>query len=139
MIAHELNLPIYTAQGIAKFLRDLGIEWIQTGRVPEDDIHAMDMIEAGIIDMVINISREFLETMQDHSGNLLTIKSVAPTQINHRTNQMKQTIIFGLLLVFGITTGVLVSPLFAQQDMAASPKTTCFVGESSSARAAARR
>ena len=36
-------------------------------------------------------------------------------------------------MAFGITTGALVSPLFAQQDTAVSPKTNCFVGESSNA------
>jgi len=48
---------------------------------------------------------------------------------------MKQTKIIGLivLLAFGITAGALISPLLAQQQIAASPQTTCFVGESSNA------
>jgi hypothetical protein len=46
---------------------------------------------------------------------------------------MKQSNLIGLALALGIVSGALISPLFAQQEAAASPQATCFVGENSSA------
>lgn len=46
---------------------------------------------------------------------------------------MKKSSVIGLLLALGITTGALISPLLAQQETAAAPQTSCFVGESSNA------
>lgn len=59
VIADELNLPIYATKGTAETLEALGIECVSTGKTPQDTHNAMDMIDAGNIDLVINVSREF--------------------------------------------------------------------------------
>ena len=46
---------------------------------------------------------------------------------------MKQISLIALVLALGITAGASISPLLAQQQIAASRQTNCFVGENSNA------
>ncbi|VUX54951.1 protein of unknown function [uncultured Woeseiaceae bacterium] len=62
VIAHELDLPIYATKGTALMLGELGIECIEVRKKPDDEQNAMDLIDAGKIDLVINVSREFDES-----------------------------------------------------------------------------
>jgi len=62
LIAKELDLPIYATKGTAIMLRELGIDCIEVGKKPNDEQNAMDLMDDGIIDLVINFSREFDES-----------------------------------------------------------------------------
>lgn len=46
---------------------------------------------------------------------------------------MKQQFLIGLVLILGIISGALVSPLLAQSQTADSKQNTCYVGEGSNA------
>jgi carbamoyl-phosphate synthase large subunit len=62
VIAKELDLPVYATKGTAIMLRELGIDCIEVGKNPYDEHNAMDLMEEGKIDLVINVSREFDES-----------------------------------------------------------------------------
>jgi carbamoyl-phosphate synthase large subunit len=62
IIAKELDLPIYATQGTAGMLRELGIDCVEVGKRPNDEQNAMDLMDDGKIDLVINVSREFDES-----------------------------------------------------------------------------
>jgi len=62
LIAKELDLPIYATKGTAIMLRELGIDCIEVGKKPNEEQNAMDLMDDGIIDLVINVSREFDES-----------------------------------------------------------------------------
>jgi len=61
VIANELNLPIYATKGTAIMLRELGIECIEVRKKPNEEQNAMDLMDEGKIDLVINVSREYDE------------------------------------------------------------------------------
>ena len=46
---------------------------------------------------------------------------------------MKQKILIGPVLAFGLVVGAMVAPLLAQQDTTVSQRATCHVGENSGA------
>ena len=46
---------------------------------------------------------------------------------------MKQTSLIALVLALGISAGALISPLLAQQQIATSQQSSCFIGENSNA------
>ncbi len=46
---------------------------------------------------------------------------------------MKQPVMIGLVLVIGLVVGTFISPLLAQSQTIDAQRTTCFIGESSSA------
>jgi hypothetical protein len=46
---------------------------------------------------------------------------------------MKQLVLIGFVLLLGIISGALISPLLAQSQAAGSPQSTCFIGENSNA------
>ena len=56
MIAEELRLPVYATEGTAEMLTDLGIDCTRVEKKSGDGL-----IDAGGIDLVINIPREYDE------------------------------------------------------------------------------
>jgi carbamoyl-phosphate synthase large subunit len=65
-IAAELGLPIFATPGTAEALRSLGIACTSLGKgpaspdgTPDDGAGAVRAIEAGLVDLVINIPREY--------------------------------------------------------------------------------
>lgn len=59
VIAEELNLPIYATEGTAEMLNDIGIPCTPVGKTRQDAVSALDMIENGQVDLVINIPRSY--------------------------------------------------------------------------------
>jgi hypothetical protein len=63
----------------------------------------------------------------------MVFSTLNPRRKEERANQMKQSILIGLVLILGIIFGTSISPLLAQSQTANSQQMTCFVGESSNA------
>jgi carbamoyl-phosphate synthase large subunit len=61
VIATELGLPIYATAGTAEALRTLGIECVLVEKTEGPQNSALALIEAGEVDLVINVPREFDE------------------------------------------------------------------------------
>jgi hypothetical protein len=62
MIARDLKLPIFATAGTSEALHSLGIECTPLGKRPGEKLpSAMDAIDRGWVDLVINIPREFDE------------------------------------------------------------------------------
>jgi carbamoyl-phosphate synthase large subunit len=59
VIAEELNLPIYATQGTAEMLAKIGIRSTLAAKKPDDDLSGLDLIDAGDVDLVINIPRDY--------------------------------------------------------------------------------
>ena len=59
VIAEELKLPIYATQGTAEMLQGLGIDCVAVGKKAGDESSALEVIDAGNVDLVINIPREY--------------------------------------------------------------------------------
>ena len=55
-------MPIYATKGTAIMLRELGIDCIEVRKKPGEEKNAMDLMDDGKIDLVINVSREFDES-----------------------------------------------------------------------------
>jgi carbamoyl-phosphate synthase large subunit len=59
-IVDELELPLFATDGTFDALRSLGIACTRVGKRPDDPgPSAMKAIEQGLVDLVINIPREF--------------------------------------------------------------------------------
>ncbi len=58
-IAHELRLPIYATQGTAEMLREIDIECVSVAKQVGTEPNAIDLIEQGRVDLVINVPREY--------------------------------------------------------------------------------
>ena len=58
-LAHELHLPIFATPGTADMLTQVGIECVAVAKGPADGVSALDLIEQGRVDLVINVSREY--------------------------------------------------------------------------------
>jgi carbamoyl-phosphate synthase large subunit len=58
-LATELELPLYATHGTAQILRELGIECQDVAKIPGEGRTAMDLMDAGLIDLVINVPREY--------------------------------------------------------------------------------
>ncbi|MGH8198113.1 MAG: carbamoyl-phosphate synthase large subunit, partial [Steroidobacteraceae bacterium] len=61
LIHEKLRLPIYATGGTAEALRALDIPCTAVGKKPGDRTSAMDLIDAGEIDLVVNVPRDYDE------------------------------------------------------------------------------
>jgi carbamoyl-phosphate synthase large subunit len=59
VIAEELRLPIYATQGTAEILLSLGISCCTVAKQPGDSMSALQLIDEGKADLVINIPIEY--------------------------------------------------------------------------------
>ena len=59
VIAEELRLPIYATQGTARMLREIGIDCTAVEKQAGKQVNAIDLIDQGIVDLVINVPREY--------------------------------------------------------------------------------
>jgi len=59
VIAEELRLPIYATQGTARMLREIGIDCTEVEKRAGEQLNAIDLIDQGIVDLVINVPREY--------------------------------------------------------------------------------
>ncbi|MDJ0656329.1 MAG: carbamoyl-phosphate synthase (glutamine-hydrolyzing) large subunit [Xanthomonadales bacterium] len=62
VIANELDLPIYATAGTAEMLSELGVSCTEVGKNPGTSGNAVDLIDSGEVDLVINVSKEFDES-----------------------------------------------------------------------------
>ncbi len=60
VVAEELSLPIYATEGTAKMLHEVGIECTAIAKKPADG-GAIAAIDEGLVDLVINVPREYDE------------------------------------------------------------------------------
>jgi carbamoyl-phosphate synthase large subunit len=59
-VIHEvLQLPIFATSGTAEVLSDIGIPCTVLSKQPGDGTSAMDVMDAGRVDLVINVPREY--------------------------------------------------------------------------------
>ena len=58
-IAQELNLPIYATRGTAEMLAEIGISCTAVEKSSGSGVSGLDVIEQGLVDLVINIPREY--------------------------------------------------------------------------------
>ncbi len=61
LIHEQLKLPIYATEGTAEALRALGIPCTSVAKQPGDGKSAMELIDAGEIDLIVNVPREYDE------------------------------------------------------------------------------
>ena len=59
MIAEELRLPVYATHGTAEMLTEIGIACTAVEKQIGEQPNAIDLIEHGEVDLVINIPREY--------------------------------------------------------------------------------
>jgi carbamoyl-phosphate synthase large subunit len=59
VIVEELRLPIYATRGTAEMLSEVGIPCTAVEKQPGLQPSAIDLIEAGQVDLVINVPREY--------------------------------------------------------------------------------
>lgn len=59
ILAEELCLPLYATSGTAEMLTELGIACTPVAKTPGNGQSALDLIDAGAVDFVINIPREY--------------------------------------------------------------------------------
>jgi carbamoyl-phosphate synthase large subunit len=58
-LAQVLELPIYATRGTAEMLADVGIDCTMVEKHDGDGLSAMDVIDRRLVDLVINIPREY--------------------------------------------------------------------------------
>jgi carbamoyl-phosphate synthase large subunit len=58
-IVDELRLPVYATRGTGEMLAEIGIACTVVEKHPNDRPNAIDLIERGDVDLVINVSREY--------------------------------------------------------------------------------
>jgi carbamoyl-phosphate synthase large subunit len=61
VLANELGLPLYATAGTARMLKDVGIECTTVGKTGTGPDSALTLIDEGIVDLVINVPREYDE------------------------------------------------------------------------------
>jgi carbamoyl-phosphate synthase large subunit len=61
IVAQELNLPIYATHGTAEMLAEVGIPCTAVEKGSGDGLSGLDVIRRGLVDLVINIPREYDE------------------------------------------------------------------------------
>jgi carbamoyl-phosphate synthase large subunit len=61
VIAQELKLPIYATRGTAEMLAGVGIPCTAVEKGPGDGVSGLDVIRRGLVDLVINIPRDYDE------------------------------------------------------------------------------
>lgn len=59
IIVQELQLPIYATRGTAEILTELGIACMAVEKRTEAGTSGLDVIERGLVDLVINVTREY--------------------------------------------------------------------------------
>jgi hypothetical protein len=59
ILAEELALPLYATIGTAEMLAELGIECTAVAKAPGNDLSALELIDRGVVDFVINIPRTY--------------------------------------------------------------------------------
>jgi carbamoyl-phosphate synthase large subunit len=59
MIVQELGLPIYATQGTAEVLAAEGIPCTAVEKTPSAGSSGLDVIAAGLVDLVINVTRDY--------------------------------------------------------------------------------
>ncbi len=59
VIAEELRLPIYATRGTAEMLREIGIDCTVVEKQAGEQLNAIDLIDRGEVDLVINVPREY--------------------------------------------------------------------------------
>jgi carbamoyl-phosphate synthase large subunit len=59
VIAEELKLPVYATRGTGEMLTEIGIEYKVVEKQADEWPSAIDLIERGDVDLVINIPREY--------------------------------------------------------------------------------
>jgi carbamoyl-phosphate synthase large subunit len=59
VIAEELRLPIYATEGTAEMLREIGIDCTVVEKQAGEQPNAIDLIDRGNVDLVINVPREY--------------------------------------------------------------------------------
>ncbi len=60
-LADEFGLPIYATEGTARMLRDIGVGCTTVGKQDTGEMSAGSVIDEGLIDLVINVPREYDE------------------------------------------------------------------------------
>jgi carbamoyl-phosphate synthase large subunit len=61
VIVEELRLPIFATEGTADTLEDMGVQCTRVGKGTDGDRGAMEVMDRGLVDLVINVPREFDE------------------------------------------------------------------------------
>jgi carbamoyl-phosphate synthase large subunit len=61
IIAEELELPIYATHGTAEMLWEIGIPCTGVAKKPGNGLNALDIIDDGRVDLVINVPRDYDE------------------------------------------------------------------------------
>jgi carbamoyl-phosphate synthase large subunit len=61
MIVQELELPVYATQGTAEVLAREGIPCTAVEKTPDGGASGLDVIARGLVDLVINVTREYDE------------------------------------------------------------------------------
>jgi carbamoyl-phosphate synthase large subunit len=74
-IIDDLGLPLYATEGTAEMLDGLGIPCRPVAKKSGSDLTAMELIESGKIDMVINIPREY-DSLGRPDGYLIRRRAV---------------------------------------------------------------
>ena len=59
IVADELQLPIYATRGTAEMLAGIGVGCTTVEKNDGDGVSAMDIIDRGLVDLVINVPREY--------------------------------------------------------------------------------
>ncbi len=59
ILAEQLQLPIYATEGTAQVLEALKVPVSRLGKQPGEGLTAMDAIDQGLVDLVINVPREY--------------------------------------------------------------------------------
>jgi carbamoyl-phosphate synthase large subunit len=61
VIVEELKLPLYATEGTAEMLAELGFECTKVSKNASGERSALDLIDRGDVDLVINVPREYDE------------------------------------------------------------------------------
>jgi len=61
IIAETLELPIYATLGTSEMLWDIGISCTSVAKQASENLSALEVIEKGLVDLVINVPREYDE------------------------------------------------------------------------------
>jgi carbamoyl-phosphate synthase large subunit len=61
VLANDVGLPIYATEGTAEMLLELGVPCHAVGKGPGSSPNALDLIGEKVVDLVINVPREFDE------------------------------------------------------------------------------
>jgi carbamoyl-phosphate synthase large subunit len=61
LIVEEIGLPVYATKGTAERLIEVGVDCIPVEKEPGEGTSALDLIDDGRVDLVINIPREYDE------------------------------------------------------------------------------